>query len=339
MGIGNNPWKDGYKLYSCLLVGDRAGDALAPVALELHAADGVHSTQTIQVRPAQSPLDELDPIMSFVERQAFSKPVVHIIDAEADSVAHYRLWSTRPGRQYLVRADDRLVEYQGQEMRCAAVQKSRQEQGGFVFSRSVQYHGRPARQYVAEAEVRLTRPGQQNRANGSKARVSGPPLSLRLVISEVRSETGEVLATWYLLTNISPDVPASSVALWYYWRWRVESFFKLLKSAGLNLEDWRQESAGAIARRLLVASMACVIVWQLARNTAPEAEETRRFLVRLSGRQMARGKSFTEPALLAGLWMLLNLQSVLETYDEATLRRMIALALPDIRAAPASNSV
>jgi len=334
MAVGKNPWKEGYELHSCLLVSDRGGDPLAPVSLGLHAADGVHCTRAVKVRPALSVLDELDPIMSFVEQQAFSKPVVHLIDAEADSVAHYRLWSTRAGRQYLVRVDDRLVEYQGQELRCAAVQKLLREQGCFVFSREVNYHGRPARQYVAEAAVRLTRPGQQNRADGSKARVSGPPLNLRLVISEVRSATGELLATWYLLTNVSSDVPAATVALWYYWRWRVESFFKLLKSAGLNLEDWRQESAGAIARRLLVASMACVIVWQLVRNTAPEAEETRRFLVRLSGRQMAQGKSFTEPALLAGLWMLLNLQTVLDTYDESALRRMIAIALPGARAGP-----
>jgi len=334
MAVGKNPWKEGYELHSCLLVSDRAGDPLAPVSLALHAADGVHCTRSVNVRPALSVLDELDPIMSFVEQQAFSKPVVHIVDAEADSVAHYRLWSTRAGRQYLVRADDRLVEHEGQERRCAAVQELLRQQGCFAFSREIHYHGRPARQYVAEATVRLTRPGQQNRADGSQARVPGPPLSLRLVIAEVRAVTGELLATWYLLTNVCSDVPAATVALWYYWRWRVETFFKLLKSAGFNLEDWRQESAGAIARRLLVASMACVIVWQLARNTAPEAEETRRFLVRLSGRQMARGKSFTEPALLAGLWMLLNLQHVLETYDETTLRRMIALALPSARAGP-----
>jgi hypothetical protein len=302
--------------------------------LALHAADGLHSTRTNAVLPALSALDELDPVMSFVEQRSFSKPLVHLVDAEADSVAHYRLWSTRPGRQYLVRADDRLVEYQGQQQRCAAVQKSLQEQGKFVFSRAVEYQGKPARQDVAEATIRLTRPGQQNRANGSKARVPGPPLELRLVISEVRSQDGKLLATWYLLTNVGSEVPAATVALWYYWRWRVESFFKLLKSAGLNLEDWRQESAAAIARRLLVASMACVIVWQLARNTAPEAEEIRRLLVQLSGRQLGRGKSFTEPALLAGLWLLLNVLAVLESHDETALRRMIAFALPGVRAGP-----
>jgi hypothetical protein len=33
------------------------------------------------------------------------------------------------------------------------------------------------------------------------------------------------------------------VALWHYWRWRIESYFKLLKSAGLQLEEWQQATA------------------------------------------------------------------------------------------------
>ena len=52
---------------------------------------------------------------------------------------------------------------------------------------------------------------------------------------------------------------ASTLALWY-WRWQIECFFKLLKSAGHELESWQQESALAIAKSLLVASMACVTV-------------------------------------------------------------------------------
>ena len=77
----------------------------------------------------------------------------------------------------------------------------------------------------------------------------GPALQLRLVVSEVRAADGTLLATWLLLTNLPAAVPAERVALWYYWRWRVESYFKLLKGAGLQLEHWQQETAAAIARR------------------------------------------------------------------------------------------
>ena len=47
---------------------------------------------------------------------------------------------------------------------------------------------------------------------------------MRLVVSEVRDGDGRLLATWLLLTNVPASVPASEVALWYYWRWRVEMF-------------------------------------------------------------------------------------------------------------------
>lgn len=63
-----------------------------------------------------------------------------------------------------------------------------------------------------------------------------------------------------------------------------------------------------------MASLACVLVWQLARGPAPEAERVRALLVGLSGRHMGRGRSFTEPAWLAGLWVYLALVNALEHY-------------------------
>ena len=63
-----------------------------------------------------------------------------------------------------------------------------------------------------------------------------------------------------------------------------ECFFKLLKSAGHHLESWQQESAHAIAKRLLVASMACVTVWAIAADNNKEAAELRAFLVKLAGK-------------------------------------------------------
>jgi hypothetical protein len=338
MTLKGKAWAEGYELHSCLLVDDRSGNPLAPVSMSLHTAEGAHCTRSRNVRPIRSVLDEIDPVMTFVEQQALARPAVHILDAEADSVAHYRLWSQHAGRYYLVRADDRLVELAGVEQKCSQVHKALQEQGVFRHSREVVYHRQPAQQYVAEASVRLLRPGQQNRADGSRARVSGAPLALRLIIAEVRSEQGEVLATWYLLTNVPLEVDSSTIAIWYYWRWRIETFFKLLKSAGMNLEQWQQESAAALLRRLLVACMACVIVWQLARDTTPEAAESREFLVRLSGRLIERGKRFTEPALLAGLWVLLQIQAALTRYDVETLQRIAAFALPNSRASPTPAS-
>ena len=103
---------DGYELQTALAISDRDGSPLAPLAMSLRAADGVHCSRACQPRQALSPLDELGPTMRSIEARRLPLPAVHIIDAEADSVAHFREWSGQPNRWYLVRADDRLVEHQ-----------------------------------------------------------------------------------------------------------------------------------------------------------------------------------------------------------------------------------
>ena len=64
-----------------------------------------------------------------------------------------------------------------------------------------------------------------------------------------------------------------------------------MKSAGHQLEAWQQESALAIAKRLLVASMT---VWAIAADESQEVAELRGFLVKLSGRQMRHQQTVTQ---------------------------------------------
>jgi hypothetical protein len=335
VALSNKGVPEGYELQTALLVSDRDGLPLAPAVMSLRAADGVHCSRSARVRSPASPLDELDPAMSFVERQNLGRPLVHLIDAEADSVGHFREWSTRPGRWFVVRGDDRLVEHAGQEQRCSTIRQALAAAGAFGPTREILYHGRPAQQWVAEVAVRLTRPAQRNRPNsGDRRRIPGPPLDLRLVIVEVRDDQGSCLAVWYLLTNLPAEVEAATVALWYYWRWSIETYFKLLKSAGMQVEAWQQTTAAALARRLLVASMACVTVWRLARSTHPQAGHARRLLVRLSGRQMKHGRTHTLPALLAGLWVLLAMLAALEHHSLANLRQLAELALGQLHPQP-----
>ena len=270
LALSSSHQPEGYELQSALLLSDRDGSPLAPLVVSLRTADGVHCSRVMMVRPALSPLDELDPAMTFMENQNLGRPLVHIIDAEADSVWHYRQWSERPGRLFVVRSDDRIVEYDGQKQRASAIRESLRRQGAFRRSRAVLYHGHEATQYAAEVSIWLVRPAQRNRpATNDRRHIPGKPLNLRLVISEVRDSDGNVLAVWYLLSNVPAEVDAATIALWYYWRWSIESYFKLLKSAGMNVESWEQEEATAIARRLLVASMACVTVWRLRAARTP----------------------------------------------------------------------
>jgi hypothetical protein len=321
----------GYELLTALVLSDRDGAPIAPVCQQVRSARGLYSSRSARIQPVRSQLDALAPTMRFVHRLRLGKPTVHIVDREADSVAHYRQWA-RHQRLFLVRADgQRVVRHEGQERSLSTVAACLHRAGKFRPSRTVLYHGRPAEQFVAEVAVVLERPAAPNRrgaAGGPRRLVRGAALPLRLIVSEVRAADGSVLATWLLLTNVPATVSASEVALWYYWRWRVESYFKLLKGAGLHLEHWQQETAAALAKRLLVASMACVVVWRVSRSEAPEAAEVRRLLVRLSGRQMKWGVESTEPALLAGLWVLLSMKRVLEHEDLKSLLRIAQSVLP-----------
>ena len=194
----------------------------------------------------------------------------------------------------------------------------------------VAYQGRSARQWVAQTTVVLHRPAK-HWVGGRQREVAGRPLELRLVVARVCDDRGQVQAQWLLLTNMPADAAgAAQIALWYYWRWRIESFFKLLKSSGQSIEQWQQETGMAIARRLLIAAMACVAVWQLQRNDTPQAVEMKRLLVRLSGRAMKRTRPVTDPALLAGLYVLLAILDLLdhENTDLHTLRQLAHQTMP-----------
>jgi hypothetical protein len=326
----------GYELQTALLLGDQDGQPLAPLCLDLRGQGGVYSTRRANVGQPPTKLDRLAPVMRFVGGLGLGRPAVHIIDREADSVDHYRRWD-RQGRRFLVRADEcRRVRYRGHSRLLPEVVADLRRRGAFTDAREVLYHGQTARQWVAQAEVVLDRPGKRQHGRLSRP---GKPLRLRLVVAEVRDGSGAVLARWLLLTNLPADVAAARVALWYYWRWRVETYFKLLKGAGLHLEHWQQETALAVAKRLAVASMACVLVWKVARSQRPEGQTLRDVLVRLSGRQVNRADGFTEPALLAGLYVLLNALAVLEHYDPQQLRRLLDSVLepapePPRRATP-----
>lgn len=313
----------GYLLQAALLISDRDGAPLVPLYLGVEAQDGVHSTRREEVLPRRVEMDELNRTMGFIAQQGLGLPVVHILDREGDSLLHLRRFA-RSGRTFLIRGNDvRRVEHEGESRLLSEVEATLQ--AAFRFSREVEYKGRKADQYVAETQVTLTGPARKQRRRHGKLTyqtIPGRPLKLRLVLAQVRDRDGQVLATWRLWTNLPERVSASTVALWYYWRWRVESYFKLLKRAGQHAEQWQQESAEAIAKRLVVAAQACVIIWALMQSEDPQLEPLREFLIRQSGRLMKPGVKFTAPALLAGMWNLLAIIDALDHYSVDELRAM-----------------
>jgi len=313
----------GYDLQTSLIVSDQSGQPLAPVAQRLVSADGSYATygDSTPTLPIKDHLDEVSDCIQYLDGQGFAKPLVHLIDREGDSVGHIRCWETA-GSRWLVRVKDNpRVDYEDKPKACKAVA----QELAFIKTRQVSYRGKTYWQWVAEADVTLTRPAQPSQKKSKKPTVPGIPVAARLVVSRVLSEDDEVLAEWLLLTNVG-EVDAATIALWYYWRWQIECFFKLVKTAGHHLESWQQESALAIAKRLLVASMACVTVWAIAADKSKEAAELRSVLIKLSGRQMRHKKEFTNPALLAGLWVFLSMLEIMEAYSQEELDSLKATA-------------
>lgn len=319
----HNKQELGYELQASLLLNDNHGGPISPVALNLVTDEKVLSTYDKDAKHDKTHLEELENRVNYIETCDFKRPLVHIIDREGDSV---QLMRALKGNQWLVRCrSNSHVEYDGASLRVDNLAK----QLLFTHARTIQYKGQKAEQHLAEAEVSVTRVAKPKKTeNGKRKKIKGEAVKCRLIVSRVQDGNGKILAWWYLLTNVNA-VCMADVALWYYWRWSIETFFKLLKSAGMQLESWQQESGDGIARRLLVACMACVLVWQIAQAKGPEASELRSILVRLSGTQMKYGVEFTKPALFRGLCSLLNTLDLLEKYDPGELKQMLHSLLGD----------
>jgi hypothetical protein len=264
--------------------------------------------------------------MGYIEAQQFNRPVVHIVDREADKLLHLRRFARR-GRLFVIRANDvRRLEHEGQSRLLSEVEATLS--GQFKFSREIEYKGKKAYQYAAETKVVLKEPARLYRKRNGKLKqrkIPGQPLELRLVVAQVRDKKGRVLATWRLWTNLPPEVEAATVALWYYWRWRIESFFKLLKRAGQHIEQWQQENASRIAKRLLIAAQACVVIWSLMRAQDPQSNSLRQFLMSLSGRMTKPGVEYTAPALFDGMLKLLAIADALDRYSVPEIRQMAGI--------------
>lgn len=311
----------GYELQSSLLVDAASGLPLAPLAQALTDSTGCRSTLSDGLCDSQTHMDTLMADISRVEALDIGKTLVHLIDREGDSVAHMRGLSAQ-GLYWLIRGKEgHQVTYQGCSRKVGAVA----DDLVFGAGKQVDYKGRQVCLSVGETPVTLTRvakPKRTDRETGKRVKVqAGPPLPVRLVVARLSDSEGRELGRWTLLTNVGDDISGDEIAQWYYWRWSIESFFKLIKGAGHDVESWLQRSADAVLRRLLIASMACVLAWRLQRAEGEENARARSWVCRLSGRQQKWGRRESAPALLAGLGILLNTLTLLSEYtpEELTL--------------------
>ena len=323
----------GYELTTQLLINCKTGQPIAPIQMHLKNAEGYLSTAKIPV-PDGHRLNQILPLMEEAREMKFPIKLVNVIDREADAVSYFRQWSKNK-HLFLVRAKNSgLVNWQGKQLKCQQIVETLNAEGGFKQVREVTAKGEKCTQFVAEATVVLDRPATR-KVNGSSIKIEGEPLQLRLVVSKILNKnTGKNLSEWYLLTNVEDSVPTSTIALWYYYRWTIESYFKLMKSGGHELEHWQQESAMAIFKRLLIASMAVTTIWEISASETPEAIELKQIFTRLSGKARKRGRPPTKGVLLSGLLIFLQMYDFLESigYDLTKIKHYKQIA---IKAMPA----
>ena len=315
----------GYDLATALLVDGGTGDPLAPMDLELATQTGVISSRADRPSDAAAlpHIDQVLATMTAATTWQLPRPLVHVIDREADGLAQFRTWASA-GHSFVARVDaNRRVQWQGRSQRMPEIVEELRAAQAFG---PVCELGLNETLHVADTMIVYNQPGRVRRGK-KRVSVPGEPLTMRLVVSQVRNGQGAVTAEWLLVTNVGSEVSASQIGQWYAWRWRIESFYKLLKGHGQQVEQWQQETGEAIAKRLAVTAMACVLVWKLLRDPSPRGRTFAALLVRLSGRQMKRTQPVTAPAVLAGLEKLLAVLELLEETTVEELRELLNHAL------------
>jgi len=305
----------GYDFQSSLAISDRGGEPIAPLIQNLKTNTQVYSTYDDSIPMTLTHIEELNQRSEYVHQHLnIEKKIVDIIDREGDSVALYRAYA-KSGRSFIVRAQDRSgIVCNGRAIAQASLAKE-MELGEYL--QTIIYQKGKVDIYVNEVDITITRDASCKDPTGAKKqiKIKGDPVKARFVVTRLVNEKQEIVATWMLVSNLNQEVSARTIATWYYYRWKIETYFKLLKSSGFNLESWQQKNPLALFKRLLVVSYACIIVWQIEHDNSEKMKKHKEFLVKLSGRLIQRGKEATSSALLAGLWSFFSMLDIFETHD------------------------
>lgn len=317
----------GYDLQTTIAVSDRTGEPIAPIVHNLKTNAKIYSTYDDNISISSTHLEELASRAKGIGKNLNTeKKIVHIVDRESDSVAFMRELE-KNDNLFLLRVKSTSMLYLPSE-------KIDIKQGELADKldlgkevKSIKYKKKKVKIYVNECEVEVRRDASKYIINKEGKRklqkTQGEAIKARFVVERLVDEENNIVAQWLLLTNIlDKKVSAQTLATWYYYRWKIETYFKLLKSSGFNLEEWQQEEPIALFRRLLVVSLSCVLVWKIANDSGKNTKEIRKFLVLLSGRQMEWGKEFTHPALLAGLENFLQIMDVMLLFSHEELLDM-----------------
>ncbi len=324
----------GYDLQTTIAVSDKSGQPIAPIVHNLKTSKKVYSTYDNNISKEATHLEELALRTRWIkENLNIKKQIVHIVDREADSVAFMRELDKNKDKFLLRVTNTNKVHYLENNEDIKQIDLA-DKLGLGKKVKSIKYKGKTVSIYVNECDVEIRRDATKMviDENGKKQlkKTEGNAIKTRFIVERLVDKNNEIVAQWLLITNILDNsVTAEMLATWYYYRWKIENYFKLLKSSGFNLEQWQQKTPIALFRRLLVVSYACMLVWKIANDNSENAQKVREFLILLSGKLIERGKDFTYPALLSGLWAYLQMMDVIEMFTKDELLE-IKIQLIDI---------
>ncbi len=299
-----------YDLQSTLALSDRTGEPIAPIVHNLKTATKVYSTYNNNIDMGLTHMDELLLRANHIKQTLnTNKKIVHIVDRESDVIGSMRAFH-KNGHLFLFRGKgNSKVQYFDEKTNKKVDIKQADLADTLPLGKkvkSIKYRKKDATIYVNEIDITITRDAtRSNKSKDGKTKIiktPGDPLDLRFVVERLVDKDNNIVAQWILLTNVTDtNVTAETIANWYYYRWKIESYFKLLKSSGFNLEQWQQKEPLAIFKRLLVVSNSSMFIWKIANDNSANAKKLRDILIQLSGKQIQRGIDWTYPALLSGL--------------------------------------
>jgi hypothetical protein len=309
--VGNETGS-GYDLYAALVL-DEMHRPVGPISVELQNAHGCHWSEVDDVLPFIDHLSQAERGIDSAMRHLAGRELVHVADREFDDVLLLRRLEER-SQLYIIRALQlgRSVLHDGVQRKLGDVAKSL----ALSPNGTVERNGKRFTQHVAETTVTFVRPSRRGRKRGENA-ISGKPIDVRVVVTELRGIDTNEHYEWVLLANLKD--PIDRIVSAYIARWKIERLFYLTK-VGLRLESWRQQTAEAIARRLAVTMLAAMVIYQLQ---SMRDDTTLREIATRGGWLGRKNDSLGPVVLMRGMAVLLN---TLDTLTLFTPSQLVELA-------------
>ena len=255
----------GYDLQTTIAVSDKSGEPIAPLVHNLKTSKKVYSTYDENIDIKKTHLEELASRVNNIKKELDTdKKIIYIVDRESDSVEFMRELDKNKAL-FLLRVKKTSRVFYLKEERSYKQGELANKLGLGKLVKTIKYQKKNVKIYVNSCEVEVRRDANKTTINteGKKSiqKISGEAVKARFIVERLVDEENNVVAEWLLLSNIlDKKVSAQTLATWYYYRWKIESYFKLLKSSGFNLEEWQQKEPIALFKRLLVVSLSYLLI-------------------------------------------------------------------------------